>query len=188
MNPLKLILIPLISLTFLGCASAPSHIIISPDLMTKMSTQYIEKTAQFSITDLRTSDHVIQIMQTGEAAELISPQPSLSNTINQIMQENYQKQGLLIQQVSPNNIEIIIDKALVSIDQETMSYTAVNELTIRVKIKNTEQTMTQKFNSKGKSNGPLTADIAVIERDFNQQLSKMLTRILTNDELINFIK
>ena len=58
----------------------------------------------------------------------------------------------------------------------------------RVVINNGSGTLTKSFKITGKSNGPLKADIAVLERDFNQQLAKLLTQIVQNQEIQKFIK
>ena len=69
-----------------------------------------------------------------------------------------------------------------------MKYQVNNELVIHVKVNNGEQTLSNTFKVRGTSEGPLSADIAVLERDFNQQLTKLLTQIISNVEIRNFIK
>ena len=87
-----------------------------------------------------------------------------------------------------NAIEIIIDNALVSVQQEMMKYQVNNQLIIRVKVNNGAQTLSNTFKVRGTSEGPLSADIAVLERDFNQQLAQLLAQVINNAEIQHFIK
>jgi uncharacterized lipoprotein len=188
MKKISLALIPLMSIFVLGCSNEPTHIIVAPDLMNAANVNYINKSAQFSVSDMRIAQHVVQILREGEAAKLMNAQESMSHVVEQTLKKAFKQQGLVLSEQADNHIKIIINKALISVEQGMMSYEAKNELTLTIEIKNTKQTLTKKFSSKGTSDGPMSADIAVLERDFNQQLSKLLNRMLTNNEIISFIK
>jgi len=77
---------------------------------------------------------------------------------------------------------------LISVQQEMVKYQVNNELVIRVKVNNGTQTLSNTFKVRGTSEGPLNADIAVLERDFNQQLAQLLTQVISNAEIQHFIK
>jgi len=181
-------MVMLSGLVLFGCADGPSHLIIAPEINTPTTIQYHNKHAYFKVTDLRTAAHIIQIQQGGEAAKLMTSQELLSDVINQTLKSEFAKQGLILDQSGLNHIDIIIDTALIKVMQETMSYEAKSNISLRVKVKNNQQTLTKTFNSQSSSSGPLSADIAVLERDFNQQLTNALINILNNKEIIQFIK
>jgi len=178
----------LTSLALFGCSGGPSHLIIAPELNKPTVVKYHNKQANFKVTDLRTATHIIQILREGEPAQLMTSQKSLSDVINQTLKNEFEKQGLTINQTGLNHIDIIIDTALIKVKQETMSYEAKSNISLRVKVNNTQQTLTKTFNSQNSSSGPLNADIAVLERDFNQQLTNALINILNNIEITQFIK
>jgi uncharacterized lipoprotein len=175
-----------------ACANKPTHVVIAPDLsITNSATNkndYLNKQASLKITDLRSSQHVVQILRKDEAAEVYSSQHPLNQIIKQTLASEFKKQGLEINSQARNAIEIIIDNGLISVQQEMMKYQVNNELVIRVKINNGDQTLSNTFKVRGTSEGPLNADIAVLERDFNQQLAKLLAQIINNVEIKRFIK
>ena len=171
-----------------NCSNAPSHIIISPKVTTPAQNTYQGKNTQFHVTDLRTAHHLIQIIKEDEAAKLMTSQKKLVDVVSQTLQSEYKKQGMMFNQSSINSIDVLIDKALINVKQDTLSYEAYSTISFRVKVNNTQQTLTQTFNSRSTSSGPLTADIAVLERDFSQQLSSALASIITNEEIAQFIK
>jgi uncharacterized lipoprotein len=175
-----------------ACANKPTHVVIAPDLSIINSpssqTEYQNKQARITVTDIRSAQHVVQILRKDEAAEIYSSQQPLSNVIEQTLISEFKKQGLAINAQANNAIEVIIENSLISVQQEMVKYQVNNELMIHVKVNNGEQTLSNTFKVRGTSEGPLSADIAVLERDFNQQLTKLLTQIISNVEIRNFIK
>ena len=175
-----------------ACANKPSHVVISPDLTitngTVTQAKYKNQQASMTITDLRGAQHVVQIIRADEAAELYSSQAPLKQIIEKTLINEFKKQGLDVNAQANNAIEVIIDSALISVQQEMMQYQVNNELVIRVKVNNGAQTLSNTFKVRGTSEGPLSADIAVLERDFNQQLTKLLAQVLNNAEIQHFIK
>jgi len=175
-----------------ACANKPTHVVIAPDLSITNSTpsknEYPNKQASIKITDMRSAQHVVQILRKDEAADVYSSQQPLNSIIEQSLTSEFTKQGLAFSSQASNAIEIIIDNALISVQQEMLKYQVNNELVIRVKVNNGKQTLSNTFKVRGTSEGPLNADIAVLERDFNQQLAKLLTQIINNVEIKSFIK
>jgi len=175
-----------------ACANKPSHVVISPDLTitngTTAQVKYQDKQASMTITDLRRAQHVVQIIREDQAAEVYSSQAPLNQIIEITLKSEFKKQGLDVNTQANNAIEVIIDNALISVQQEMMQYQVNNELVVRVKVNNGVQTLSKVFKVRGTSQGPLSADIAVLERDFNQQLTQLLAQVINNAEIQHFIK
>lgn len=191
-NKLKTLATTTLLILLTACANKPTHVVIAPDLSITNNpsnqTEYQNKQASITVSDKRSAQHVVQILRKDEAAEIYSSQQPLSNIIKQTLISEFKKQGLAINAQAGNAIEIIIDNSLISVQQEMIKYQVNNELVIHVKVNNGEQTLSNTFKVRGTSEGPLSADIAVLERDFNQQLTKLLTQIISNVEIRNFIK
>ncbi len=177
-------------ITFLlsGCASAPSHLIISPEIISQGNKLSNNKQASLNIVDMRTANHIIQILREGEAATLISAQDRLEDTINKSLSKHWQQQGLSIENNAINSIVITIEKAQINVEQTLLKYQAESEIVLKVAVNNSLQTLTSTFTNRGNSNGPLKADIAVLERNFNQRLANLLTQILVNKKINQFLK
>jgi len=175
-------------LTLSACANLPSHLIVSPDIMVTPAVSYQNKQAQLSVVDMRTTNHVVQILRDGEAATLLSAQESLEQTIEKRLSTHWKKQGLVLDSNAINNIDVAIEKAVISVNQQTMEYKVQTEIVLKVTIENDKQTLTITFQNRGNSDGPLQADIAVLERNFSQRLAKLLTQILASEKITNFLK
>jgi uncharacterized lipoprotein len=191
-NNLKTLAVSTLLVLLTACANKPTHVVIAPDLSITNSasnqSNYQNKQASLTVTDMRTAQHVVQILRKDEAAEVYSSQQPLNQIIEQTLTAEFKKQGLEINAQAGNIIEIIIDNGLISVQQEMIKYKVNNELVIRVTVNNGAQTLSNTFKVRGTSEGPLKADIAVLERDFSQQLAQLLSQVITNSEIQRFIK
>lgn len=172
----------------IACSSPIKQVIVSPELNIGSSNAYKLKQAQISMRDLRSSPHIVQILRTGEAAKLYSPQQPIIETVETALTSALKANGLELKAPAANQVEIIIDNALVSVQQAMLKYNASNKMNIRVVIHNSKGTLSKAFKITGSSNGPLKADLAVLERDFNQQLAKLLSQIVQSEELQQYMQ
>jgi len=179
-------LISLLSLS--GCATPPSHLIVAPDIFSTPALHHNNKKAQLDVIDMRTATHILQILREGEAATLISAQQRLEETIENQLSQHWKKQHLLINSNAINVITIEIEKAIINVTQSTMKYKVNTEIILKVTVNNNEKTLTSTFKNNGNSHGPLRADIAVLERNFNERLTKLLQQILANEQISLFLK
>jgi len=170
-----------------ACSSTPSHVIVAPDLMTIPAIYHQGKHAQLNVVDMRTANHIVQVLRKGEAATLLSAQARLEGIIKVNLTEHWKKQSLQIQSNASNTINVSIEKAVISVEQQTMEYKVQTEIVVKVTVNNGEQTLTTTFNNRGNSDGPLQADIAVLERNFNLRLAKLLSQILANEKIAKFL-
>lgn len=174
------------ALLIVGCSSAPTHVILAPQIIQTPTNTYNTQ-ASLNVVDMRTSNHIVQISQEGEAATILSSQQRLEELINSTLSSTWKKQGIGFNSIASTKIDITIDKAITSVTQKTMSYTTQSELIITVKVANAQQTLTNTFKSRGNSEGALKADIAVLERDFNNSLNTLLTQIVNSNDIRNFL-
>ncbi|WDD98144.1 YajG family lipoprotein [Thalassomonas actiniarum] len=171
-----------------GCSQTPSHLIVAPEVMAANSGKYANKQAQLQVLDMRTGNHIVQISRPEKAAQLFSSQAPLKDIVAQSLTAQLNKQGMAMGPVGTNAIEISIDQALIKVDQQLMQYQVKSEIVLTVKIDNGISTLTNTFRNRGSSHGPLKADIAVLERDFNQQLALLLAQVIDNTEIQQFIR
>lgn len=170
-----------------GCNSTPSQVIVAPQINQSANTLYQGIPASFTVKDLRSSNHIIQILQADKAAKLLSPNRVFSDAVAETLRPYLNAQGL---NLSGGNIqiEVEIERAMVSVQQTMMKYDANSDIQVRVKVSKGDSVFTNVFNARGNSNGPLSADVAVLERDFNQLLGKLIADIANHPDMINFIR
>jgi uncharacterized lipoprotein len=178
----------IITLILSGCSSTPSHLIIAPEIIVPAITQHNDKKSTLNVVDMRTANHIIQILREGKAATIFSAQDRLEDIIKNSLSKNWKQQGLTLQSNAANSINVTIEKALISVAQQTMSYQVKTEVVLKVAVNNGIQTLTSTFKNNGSSKGPFKADLAVLERNFNQRLANLLQQILVNEKVNSFLK
>ena len=171
-----------------ACTTSPKYIVLSPELVGYSKGIYFDNKVQLNVIDQRSSSQVVQILKEDEPAHLLSSQESLTNIISKAISPVLRTQGLTIDAYATKKIDIIINTALITVQQNLVNYTAKNTISLKVLVSNADKVISKSFNTAGQSNGPLTADIAVLERDFNHQLASLLVKIANNIEIQNAIK
>ncbi|REL25677.1 hypothetical protein DXX93_03305 [Thalassotalea euphylliae] len=175
-----------------ACSTKPSQVIVAPQISQSATPIYSGKQISLNVIDLRTSNHLIQILRKGKPAELFSPAQSLPDALNASLNQYLTAQGLATQEPNTQDgataMTVSIEKALVSVQQSLVKYQASSEIRLLINITKGDKTYSQVLTSKGKSNGPISADVAVLERDLNQQLGKVISDLANHPELIAFMQ
>ena len=161
--------------------------VLAPQATSSSSNIFANKNIALNVSDLRTSAHVIAIHQVGEATELISTNEHFDRIIFDVFKASLQKNALNISHNANNQLTLIVNKAQIDVQQDLLKYETKSQITLTVQVNVNEKTLTKTYNSQGTSNGVLSADLAVLERDFNQQLSKLFVRIIHDSEIQNFL-
>ena len=171
-----------------GCSQPlPTHLIVTPQASVSPSNQLAYKKAQLTVIDMRTSPHIIQIIEKNKAALIFSSLEPIEDISQGLLRNQWQNQGLSFTPLAHNKMTVIIDKAIVSVDQRSLDYSAQIEIIITVNIDNGKQVLTNTFKNRGYNKGNLVADLKVLEQIFNQHLSTVLKEILTSNDINTFL-
>lgn len=183
----KSVTLLLLLASIVGCSTMPTHLIVSPQISLSPSNQLIGKEVQLRVVDMRTSPHIIQILEKNEPAIILSSEQRIENIIHDTLSTHWQLQGLTINGSTTNKMTVTVEKAVISVVQESVSYSTQSEIIIKVAIDNSKQTLTSNFKTRAHSEGALNADVAVLEREFNQHLSTLLMQMLTSNDIKTFL-
>ncbi|MBO9489436.1 hypothetical protein J7384_03580 [Endozoicomonas sp. G2_1] len=176
-----------------GCASKPNNIIVAIDYVTPAPLSYANSSANIKAQDLRPQQHIVQIRKKDQAARLISSANSLTKQIAAKASQGFKQQALTIDQHSQKQITLVLQKALIDVEQSLVKHKTKSEITLQVQaiVPNLDghgyKSFSKNFNTTSTSEMPLTPDIAVLERDFNQSLARVINNIIADEELHQFI-
>lgn len=170
-----------------SCANRSNNLIIAPQIIDQFTPIYSHSTINLSVVDLRNNKNIMQILQSDKAAKLINSTISIQQILTTKFTSIFGQQGLNIIDNSATKMGIFIDTALISVQQSLLKYQVKDKIQLRISITNQHATLNKTFHMHGKSNGPLTADSAVLERDFNQQLGQLIQQIVTDKEIQLFL-
>lgn len=181
----------LFTLLLAACSNTPKVLIIAPESNHAFNTIYSDKSVSLLVQDFRANRHIMQILKTDKAAEIINSKQAMKAVVKKAFTQIFTQQGLTVSLANNDNkanINLYIDSALINVQQSLVKYKASNEIVLRVAIQNKDKKLNKTFSMHGKSNGPFNADLAVLERDFNQQLTRLISQIVNDSEVQQFIK
>lgn len=174
-----------------ACSSSPKTFIVMPDevsLTSDVNSVLKNKSIALNVNDLRSNKHIVQIIKKNKAIEFINSDSQLSLLIQSTLTDEYQKKSAHITQNATNQLTVNISSAVVNVNQSPLKYEAKTTTVFNVTLYNGEKTLTKKYSHSTKSNGPLTAELAVLSRDFNQQLGKIINNLVNDHEVITLLK
>jgi uncharacterized lipoprotein YajG len=186
-----------------GCASTEMRFIVAPTItvennsaassvissLAKPSSAIINnQTISLDVSDLRIKKHLVEIVYDDKATKLIYTERLLAGVINDSLTMPLAKQGMVIAKQSSNEITLAINKTNISVKQSLATYTADTVIELQVTVNNQIKTLTKSFQTVAQSNGLLSVDIAVLERDFNQELSALLSQIISDKDIQHFLQ
>lgn len=183
-----LILMALSIVTLLGCTTLPKQLIISLEPLQLSPFSYHNKTAQLTVKDMRNHNYLVRISDVDEPEKRLSSQTSLVSLINQELSQALQQQSLTLNTTSSNKITVIIEQAVVNVEQESFKHKTNSAFLIKLIVNNGQQTLNKSFPLTTESSAPLSVDIAVIERDFRQNISTLLSQLINDSKLHTFIQ
>ena len=183
----KSIALAALLLSTMSCSTAPTHLIVSPQVNLSPSNELSGKEAQLTVVDMRTSTHIVQILEEDEAAIILSSEQRLEGIIQDVLTKQWKTQGLALSENAENKITLTIEKAVISVDQQSVNYTTQSEIILKVSIANTQQTLTSNFKNRAHNEGALNADLAALEQEFNLHLSTLIKQVLRSKDIKEFL-
>lgn len=184
----RFIVAPTITVENNSAASSVISSLAKPSLAKPSSAIINNQTISLDVSDLRIKKHLVEIFNDDKATKLIYTERLLAGVINDSLTMPLAKQGMVIAKQSSNEITLAINKTNISVKQSLATYTADTVIELQVTVNNQIKTLTKSFQTVAQSNGLLSVDIAVLERDFNQELSALLSQIISDKDIQHFLQ
>ncbi|WP_413701685.1 YajG family lipoprotein [Psychromonas sp. KJ10-10] len=186
---LKLVAILLSTLLLATCSSTPTSLELTPKLQGNITGEPVQSQQDWLIKskDLRTARYLIAISSGDEVAQLINESTSTRQTVERLLQHNWQKQGHLFtnKENHSHQIEIQLIKLLAEVEQRTLSHETEINAIIKVQLQSNQRTYSKTFRSHYEEKSPLSAKVNSLATQLNEQLSQLLEQILQDEELNN---
>ncbi|NRA61010.1 MAG: hypothetical protein HRU25_08885 [Psychrobium sp.] len=179
-----------------GCAQSPSTFIIAPSQALVPTGAQSTSSITLKVIDNRRAKHILEINRSGDPAQYVNSTGQGDIVLLDSLQQRFAEQGYVVSNNGANAITVIIDNMLITVAQQTFSYATKTQVTLTINVESKEQTsnnssnkkLSKTFRSAASSNGPLVADIAVLESDFNILLGKLLKNISQDQQIQQYIK
>ena len=185
LKKISLVIFIIISVLSAGCSTPPVSMRVQPTLLKNQTTiPFTSKTVwNINSQDHRIAQYLIEVTKGKGAATLVNESQSSRLIIENALQQEWQKYGLLTNTDSTNKINIEIIKLLAKVQQNPVNHTINSNIIINVKLKTENNVFSKIFRSHATKEAPFSADINKTGKQLNIQLSQLLNEIIQDPEL-----
>lgn len=187
MSKIYLKLMPSIASLFLlmSCATTPTYININPTLSLASDTYAFHNQQAWEVKsqDLRIARHLIEIVNGDNVAELINEQQSLRLIIEKNLTQAWLENGLNVDKISEQKLDIQLMKSLATVTEATLSYNVKSQMIVKIQLKSKDKTFVRLFRSNHQWEAPFSISTSSINDELNIQLSQLLNQIIQDQAL-----
>jgi len=181
-----LILFSILTICTACSSTPPTHFIINTAPVVAANSPFVQ-TINIDVTDKRTRQAILQQDSNGKKNYLSAQLPTVSFIKAGLTASFQQSNSLGINVVDNPQISVNIEKMAIKLEQSTLSYETKSLVILAVTINHGTKTLNKTFKRQGTSHGPLTADIAVLEQEFNQLLSQLFNDVTQDQQVIKYL-
>ncbi|NRA82326.1 MAG: hypothetical protein HRU22_00605 [Gammaproteobacteria bacterium] len=178
----------LLTLMLSACAKPPAQVILSPTMIQPTIIQKNQGSFDLQVVDNRNYRHILQMNNGATQQSLVNANQQPTQLVSEALKQSFSHQGYDFSPTATVVMTVEIEQMLITLNQQSIKYDANNNIVLNIIIGNNNKTLTKKFNISGQSYGPFSADVAVLERIFNQQLGELISKIAADDEVHQFLK
>lgn len=182
---MKKVILSLSLLALAACQSAPSNIIIQPNY-TAVGSQLQGKQFDVNVSDVRSSDSALKVISKDGTTTV--PSNNLSLSLQKTLVNALKRHGANTDTQTNTQLELKIHQLEAIVKQETLKYRSESIIELEVIINQGSRRFAKYYNGNQQSEGPLLHDKARIESDLNTLLEQLISRMVTDQELKQFLQ
>lgn len=176
------------ALTLAGCSShSPTYIKLNPQIANINQHQINGIPLAITTIDKRKANFIVQFDNKDDPARLISPAESPRKQLAHLFKQAFRTAGYQPSAQAPQQLEIQLDTLLTRVDENLFNYQANTSIIINIIATNGKQTLTKRYNAKGKQTGAMSVNLETLEQELNQLLSQVSLDIINDAELNQFL-
>ncbi|BBN80690.1 hypothetical protein PA25_06750 [Pseudoalteromonas sp. A25] len=168
-----------------GCASAPKTVILSPNYTAGQVTR-LNIPLQVKVEDNRISNFTIRVLQQEPALYL--PDASLPNIVGNTLQQALQTNGVQITDVTNNQLILHINEFVAKITESLTEHQSHAQAKFSIEVIKGPKRFTKSYHANAQLKGPLKHEQAKVEGQLNNLTELLITRIVSDQELIQFLQ
>ncbi|NOU52100.1 hypothetical protein HG263_16325 [Pseudoalteromonas sp. JBTF-M23] len=168
-----------------GCASAPKSVILSPNYSAGQITR-LNIPLHVSVEDNRTSNFTIRVLKQEPALYL--PDASLPNIVGDTLRQALQTNGVQLTAITSNQFILHINEFAAKITESLTEHQSHAQAKFSIEVAKGSKRFEKSYHAKAQLSGPLQHDQAKVEGQLNNLTELLITRIVSDKELIQFLQ
>jgi len=171
-------------LAITGCAQMPGQFVLAPNLQVPSMKAGQALSHSVTVNDMRAYQYLLTLEHGQEKRQLLNSDRAPEQVIRATLSNALASNKVALTAV---DYRVEIAELLINVKQRSLKFESNSSIVLLVNINKGDGELSKTFKRTGNSYGPLKADIAVIERDFNLLLGQLLQDIANDQELLQYI-
>lgn len=182
---MKFIFSMCVLLILTGCANQPNQVILNPVYKNgQIST--ITSNLNTSVIDLRGDTATLKLIESKATKTIASS--GITDSVKSILDSALSRNGASISNMSSVRFEVDINALQAIVVESLMSHTSEAHIELGVRVIKAHSNFSKIYRGNANLKGPFSHDRAKIEGQLNKLTEQIITRIVSDPELINYLE
>ena len=178
-----LLLSMLVALT--ACSNQPNQLILNP-VYKGGKVASINANISTSVIDLRGDNVTLKIIESDKVKTLASP--GLTESVKSTLDSALSRNGASISNLATTRFELDIHALQAIVTEKIMTHTSHANIELGIRVIRSNSNFSKVYRGSANLEGPLRHDRAKIESQLNKLTEQLITRIVSDPELIAYLE
>lgn len=175
----------LAGITLTGCQAPSQHVILQPNY-TAVNPVVLNQSIAISVADQRQTQTTMTIRKSDSKESLQSLY--LAENITPMLEKAFKQVGANVTNASDTQIQLNIKTLHTNVEQSIHKYSATGNVVFELVATKGLDSFSKTFRGNNSQEGPFGYDKATIEAQLNRLLEDVISRIVSDPQVIGFIK
>ncbi|TMP04311.1 hypothetical protein CWC11_11670 [Pseudoalteromonas sp. S3178] len=168
-----------------GCAKQPGQVILNPVYKNgQIST--INSSLSTSVIDLRGDTSTLKLIESDKTKTFASQ--GITDSVKSVLDSALNRNGASISNLATVRFEVDIHALQAVVTEKLMSHTSEATIELGVRVIRSTSNFSKVYRGSANLEGPLSHERAKIEGQLNKLTEQIITRIVSDPELIEFLE
>jgi uncharacterized lipoprotein len=185
MHIIKYLLPWLVLLALPACSNQPNQIILNPVYKSGQISS-IDSSLSTSVIDLRGDSATLKLIESDKTKTFASH--GITTSIKSILDSALSRNGASISNLAAVRFELDIHALQAVVTEKLMSHSSEADIEFGIRVIRANSNFSKVYRGNANLAGPLSHDRAKVEGQLNKLTEQIITRIVSDPELIQFLE
>ncbi|MBH0055899.1 YajG family lipoprotein [Pseudoalteromonas sp. SWXJZ94C] len=168
-----------------ACAQQPNQVILNPVYKSGQISS-INTSLSSSVIDLRGDTSTLKLIESDKTKTFASQ--GITESVKSVLDSALSRNGASISNLAPVRFEVDIHALQAVVTEKLMSHTSEAKIELGIRVIRSNSNFSKIYRGSANLEGPFSHDRAKIEGQLNKLTEQIITRIVSDPELIEFLE
>ncbi|MFY8274202.1 YajG family lipoprotein [Pseudoalteromonas sp. SSDWG2] len=168
-----------------GCANRTTQAILDPKYQSGQYTQF-NQSVSLNIIDQRAKSATISVAHGDE--RFLMPTQGLDSKMFKVFEQALKVNGAQVSALATSQLQVSIHSLNATVTQNTIDHVSEAQIALQVFVNRNGSQFSKMYNGQSQFRGPFGYDQAKVEAQLNKLIEQLVTRIMSDPELNNYMQ